>query len=169
MNSIVNLVQNMAEEFDSAKDYEVGDYVMYEGLLYLFHSTHIAGEFNADEVVPITLADVMKGTVDSNLGNFVFDITNSETTKFVFTTKFKNISYFLLKTGGRMYPSQYQYIYEYEYDGTNVTYTKYTYTNTYVSSEVLDTSLWSISDGVITLDISTTSGGLWPVLYFEVK
>lgn len=67
MNSIVNLVQNMAEQFDSTKAYTAGDYVMYEGLLYLFASSHAAGAFNADEVIPVTLADVMKGAVNSNL------------------------------------------------------------------------------------------------------
>lgn len=89
MNSIVNLVQNMAEEFDSTKDYESGDYVMHEGLLYLFSSSHTAGEFNTEEVIPVTLADIMKGTIISvqasesgvaNFGNlYLLQATTSDT------------------------------------------------------------------------------------------
>lgn len=71
--------------------------------------------------------------------------------------------------GGRVYSSQYQYIHNFEYDGINMTHTVYTYSNVYVSTQLLDASLWGIDDGVISLDISTTVGGLWPVLFLEIK
>lgn len=68
MNNIPNLAQNIAEPFDNTKDYEARDFVEYNGLLYTFTTNHSAGEWNLDEVSKVTLADVMKGTANSNLG-----------------------------------------------------------------------------------------------------
>lgn len=68
MSNIPNLAQNMAAPFDTSKDYESGEFVVYDGLLYIFNTSHTAGAWNNDEVTKVTLADAMKGTVNSNLG-----------------------------------------------------------------------------------------------------
>ena len=54
---IGDLQDSIAEEFSTSKSYAVGDYVMYEGSLYIFTSAHAAGAWSSGDVEEAVLGD----------------------------------------------------------------------------------------------------------------
>ena len=58
-----------AEEFSTSKAYAIGDYCIYEGVLYRFTVAHAAGAWNAAHVTDVFLADDVKALRDSAIVN----------------------------------------------------------------------------------------------------
>lgn len=52
--------QSIANEFDISTKYNINDLVIYEGQLYKFISSHDAGVWNSEDVVPTTIDKVKK-------------------------------------------------------------------------------------------------------------
>ena len=61
---INNLIYNInCNKFSTSTRYDIGDYVIYEGQLYIFNKTHLSGEWNLNEVTSVRLADELKNKV----------------------------------------------------------------------------------------------------------
>lgn len=54
-------ITNVAEAFDSAKAYSVGDMVLYQGTLYAFTSAHPAGTWVGSDAEAVILSDEVAG------------------------------------------------------------------------------------------------------------
>lgn len=55
-----DMVENLAEPFSTSKNYVIGDYVIYNGVLYKFIQNHSAGAWAAEDALQIAAMDVMK-------------------------------------------------------------------------------------------------------------
>lgn len=64
-----DMVENLAKPFSTLTDYYIGDYVIYNGVLYQFTSNHSAGAWNSDEVSQRTAMNDI-GEIKNNLINF---------------------------------------------------------------------------------------------------
>lgn len=84
-NILAARLMDLATLFSASEDYAAGDAVLYDGALYIFTSTHLAGDWTGSDVVGITvdslsksrylrydraqsLSSAQKATAKSNLG-----------------------------------------------------------------------------------------------------
>lgn len=72
-DTYVNTPLSTAPIFDNTIAYAVGDYVFYNRKLYKFTSAHMAGEWNSNDVVEITIGDELKNKI--NIPNTVAEKT----------------------------------------------------------------------------------------------
>lgn len=66
-----DMVENLAEPFSSSNNYSVGDYVIYNGVLYRFTSNHSAGDWDSSEVVQTTAMNDINDI--NNIINVLFE------------------------------------------------------------------------------------------------
>ena len=56
-----------ADEFDTTKDYAIGDIVKKDNVLYKFNAAHTAGAWDASEVDTVTVLDMIKAAEPESL------------------------------------------------------------------------------------------------------
>lgn len=68
--------ENLADEFDSSATYTVGDYVIYNGVLYKCRVAH-TGDFVSADFTAVKIVDEMGGSSDyANIFSRMFDMTS---------------------------------------------------------------------------------------------
>lgn len=73
-----DMVENLAEPFSTSENYSIGDYVIYNGVLYKFTSNHTAGAWNASDVTQTTaMEDIsnIANNIKTKLGTNGTDVT----------------------------------------------------------------------------------------------
>ena len=56
----------VADQFSTIRSYQSGDYVIKDGVMYMFISAHAAGAWNSSDVAPVKLANELKLISQSN-------------------------------------------------------------------------------------------------------
>jgi len=51
---------NTAAEFSTSQNYAIGDYCLYDGVLYRFTSAHNAGTWNSSHVIQVNITNELK-------------------------------------------------------------------------------------------------------------
>ena len=71
------IVNNIADTFSASKTYDIGDLVIYNNVLYSFTKWHMAGAWDANDVIAVQIGELLK-LINLSLGTAESDIDDLE-------------------------------------------------------------------------------------------
>lgn len=115
--AVNGLTDSVSDAFSEEKNYEVGDYAIYENILYRFTAEKTAGAWNPAAAEAVTVA----GELDKLNGNLILDYANAV------TIPIKNNIGVTISTKGMLFP------YNFRYSGQETPYVNIHINNTHIA------------------------------------
>ena len=115
--AVNGLADSIGDAFSGEKAYAVGEYAIYENVLYEFTAAKAAGPWDPDAATPTTIAEVVR---ELN-GNMILDYTNAV------TIPIKNNIGVTISTKGILFP------YNFRYSGEGLPYANIHINNSHIA------------------------------------